>query len=373
MADISYSLVHPILPRKETIVKTTLIVAGMMFGLAIPVSGQDQAADAPRSAFVSDASYLIGTYQPKFGRHSPEEMAAAGKAFVESLGDKLRPRGALPLDDQERRKWTNLPSRPGDGGVRLGELNEEQLRAACDLMATLVSQAGYEEFVQIMLGDDQLLDGGRPQQGIGTVDFAVMVFGEPTPAGPWAFQLDGHHLGINITLEGEKYTFSPSFIGAQPEEFTVAGRKYRPFAGEVDDAYSLIGLLDDKQRIAAVIQPTRGAIRSGPGQDGNIPEPRGVACSSFDENQRKALLKLVDNWIEVMPPAHAAARHEELAREFDQMHFSWDGAINPRSDMSYCVQGPSLIIEFACQGRGDRPLDHLHSQYRDPTREYGGH
>jgi Protein of unknown function (DUF3500) len=357
-----------------------ILVGAVLCGSsAWPASGQQEGTDTPqepatptRPAFVSDASHFIGTYQPPFDRHTPEEMAAAGKAFVEALGDNLRPRGALSLDDPERSQWTNLPPRPDDGGVRLGELNDEQLKATCDLMATLLSRAGYEEFVQIMLGDDQLLNGGRRQQGIGTVDFAVMVFGEPSPTGPWAFQLDGHHLGINIAVEGKKYSLSPSFIGAQPEEFTVAGRKYRPFAGEVDDAYALIGLLDDKQRIAAVIQPNRGGLRAGPGQDGNVPEPRGVACSGFNEAQRTALFKLIENWIEVMPPEHAAARREELKGQVDQMHFSWDGAINPRSDMSYCVQGPALIIEFACQGRGDRPLDHLHSQYRDPTNEYGG-
>jgi hypothetical protein len=73
-----------------------------------------------------------------------------------------------------------------------------------------------------------------------------------------------------------------------------------------------------------------------------------------------------------LPRALAAERtKKQLMDEFPQMHFSWNGEIDPRSDMSYSIQGPSLIIEFACQGRGDRPLDHLHSMYRDPTHEYG--
>lgn len=340
---------------------------------AAPVLGQEPTPNpAPRTAFVSDASHFVGTYRPAFERHSSEDMAVAGQAFVAALGSELQPRGALPLDDTERREWTNLPPRPDAGGVRLGELNTAQLKAACDLMACLFSQAGYEKFVQIMLGDDQLL-GGRPQQGIGTVDFAVMVFGDPSPNEPWGFQLDGHHLGVNVTVEGDKYSLSPSFVGAQPEEFAIAGTRYRPFAGEVDDAYALIGLLDREQRLQAVVDNRRGSLRAGPGQDGMIPELQGVACSSFNQGQRAALVKLLDNWIAIMPLKLAAARREQLQREVDQMRFAWNGEIDPRSDMSYSVQGPTLILEFSCQGRGDRPLDHVHSQYRDPTNEYGGH
>lgn len=344
--------------------------------LSFLVAGQACAQDHPpapgqRADFVSDASFVVGTYAPPQDRHSPEQMSAAGQAFIAALDAKLRARGALALDDPERREWTNLPPQPNAGGVRLGEMNDVQLKATCDLIAALFSRSGYNKFCQIMLGDDQLLSGGRRQQGIGTVDFAVMVFGTPSPSGPWAFQLDGHHLGVNVTLHGEKIWLFPSFVGAQPEVFEIAGQKYRPFAGEVDDAYALIGLLNREQRIEAVTAPARGQIRTGPGQDGKVPDPTGVACSSFDEAQRAALAKLIANWIVILPPEHAAARTRQLKDEMSQMHFSWNGEIDPRSDMSYSIQGPTLIIEFACQGRGDRPLDHLHSMYRDPTNEYG--
>lgn len=336
------------------------------------VFAQQQPSRKPNeSDFVSDASYIVATFKPEFDRHSPEDLAAAASNFIESLDDQLRQEAALPLDDPERQKWTNLPRRPDDGGVCLGRLNETQIQKACQLMASLFSQEGYDKICQIMLGDDQLLNNGQPQQGFGTAEFAVMVFGKPSPNEPWAFQLDGHHLGVNVTVHGDEIFLSPSFVGAQPEEFTIAGQKFRPFAGEVDDAYALIGLLNDRQRNQAVLTKTRGGLRSGPGQDGVVPPIEGVECASFDEAQRDALFKLLGNWIHLLPPQHAAARMEELVKEIDQMHFSWNGEIDPRSDMSYAIQGPTLIIEFSCQGRGDRPLDHLHSIYRDPTREYG--
>lgn len=343
-----------------------------VFAIGLAAAQDERLTRLERSDFVSDASYFVGTHTPDFSPRTAEQLAEAGRAFIAALGDELRQRGALPIDDPERREWTNLPPRPDAGGVRLGELNEAQLKATCDLMAALFSRAGYEKFCQIMLGDDQLLDNGRPQQGFGTVDFAVMVFGQPSPDEPWAFQLDGHHLGVNITVRGAELFLSPSFVGAQPEEFTIGDRKYRPFAGEVDDAYGLIGLLSDPQRVQAVLTHERGGLRSGPGQDGIVPPAEGVECKSFDDTQQKALWKLIQNWVDILPPAQAASRMQQLRQELDQMRFSWNGQVDPRSDMSYAIQSPTLIIEFSCQGRGDRPLDHLHSIYRDPTREYGG-
>ncbi len=62
----------------------------------------------------------------------------------------------------------------------------------------------------------------------------------------------------------------------------------------------------------------------------------------------------------------------QLEKEIDQMSFAWNGPQAPGSDVSYYIQGPSLIIEYACQDLGGNPLQHHHTIYRDPTNEYGG-
>jgi hypothetical protein len=327
---------------------------------------------AKRSDFVSDASYVFATSISSAVDRTPEGMANAANAFLDSLDQTLRDRAALSLDDRERREWTNLPPQPGAGGIRLGELDEEQLVAARTLVASLFSEPGFRKVCEIMLGDDQLLENGRPRPGFGTVEYSIMVFGRPTATDPWAFQLDGHHLGVNVAIEGDRVSLSPSFVGAQPEKFEIAGHEFRPFAGEVDDALALIAQLADDQRIEAVTSAVPGEIQLGPGADGQSLEPRGARCRSFNDAQRKQLLKLIDNWVEFLPPANAAERMSKLTGEIDEMYFAWNGEIDPQNDMSYTVQGPSLIIEFSCQGRGPRPYDHLHSMYRDPTDEYGG-
>jgi len=345
----------------------TALTAGCLFIGATAASSHGQTA----SDFVSDASYVVGTYQPTSRDHSPQAMASAANAFLESLDDDLRQRAALALDHQERREWTNLPARAGAGGLRLGDCSDTQVKAFCDLMGTLFSEQGYHKMCSIMLADDQLLRGGRPRPGFGTEEFSVVVFGKPSPNGPWAFQLDGHHVGVNLAIQGSKLTMSPSFIGTQPEAFHIATKKYRPLAGEIDGAFQLVNSLDDAQRKQAIVKPKRGSIKTGPGNDANVPEPEGVSCATFSETQKEMLLSLIEEWVNDLPPEQAEQRLRKLRNEIDQTFFAWQGPTIAVSDVSYTIQGPSLIIEYACQNLGGNPLDHLHTMYRDPTNEYG--
>lgn len=325
-----------------------------------------------REDFVSEASHVVGMYQPPFGRNAPENQVEAAKTFLQTLDAKQRERVGHELGSPERRLWTNLPAPADAGGLRLGDMNEKQIKAVCDLMATLLSKQGYEKMRNIMLADDQLLREGKPRRGFGTENFSVVVFGSPSPTQPWGFQLDGHHVGVNVSMTGKAMTLSPSFIGTQPQSFSIAGKKYRPLTGEIDDAYKLVGSLNREQILQAVLRKKRGFIRVGPGNDGTIPPAKGVLCSSFNAEQRAVLIGLIGQWVNDLPEKQAQQRMEQLRQEIDQMRFSWNGPLQPGSDVSYYIQGPSLIIEYACQDLGGDPLEHLHSIYRDPTNEYGG-
>ena len=57
-----------------------------------------------------------------------------------------------------------------------------------------------------MLADDQLFEGGNPRPGFGTENFFVVLFGEPSATEPWGFQLDGHHLGLKLSMHGDERT-----------------------------------------------------------------------------------------------------------------------------------------------------------------------
>ncbi len=343
--------------------------------LCLMTSGQvvaqtNEIPEPQKDHYVSSASFVIGTFQPNSNEHTPAAMVAACNKFRDSLNAEQREKVSHDLRSPERREWTNLPAPPNAGGIRFGELTEDQVKLACQLMANLFSEQGYQKIRDIMLADDQLLGTGQPRAGFGTENFSIVIFGDPTEEGSWAFQIDGHHVGINVSINGNQLTISPSFIGTQPEAFEIAGKKFEPFAGETGDAYTLVGSLNDAQIKEAVLRPQRARIVTGPGTDGKVPPAKGVSCETFTEAQKKLLLKLIGNWVNDLPAEHATKRMRQIESELDQTKFSWNGNKQPGSDISYAIQGPSLIIEYACQDLGGNPLAHLHSMYRDPTNEY---
>jgi hypothetical protein len=320
------------------------------------------------------ASEVFATAKPAETDHSPKAMVAAAEGFIATLTPEQRKQLVLPLNDKERRIWTNVPPKADVGGLRLGDLNREQLESAANFLSTVMSTEGYTKSRDIMLADDLLLKSKEQAErrgGFGTANFWVVIFGTPSETKPWGVQLDGHHVANNLTIFGEKMSVSPAFIGTQPHRFKVGNKEVVPMEFETSMAYKLINSLDDAQREKAIVGKTRGRMVAGAGKDGFKPEPRGLMCKELNAQQRKTLLSLIELWVDDMPKPAAKARMAEIEAQLDQTSFAWHGPHEPGSDMSYHIYGPGVIIEYNGQDLGGDPLDHLHSIYRDPTNEYG--
>ncbi len=319
------------------------------------------------AGYVSEASRIVGTYSPEVLSHSATAMSNAGKAFLASLDESQRDKVVEELTSAERKKWTNLPQRSGNGGLALGKCNVEQMKAFCDFMATLLSKAGYDKMCHVMLADDQLLDGGNPRPGFGTEDFFVVLFGEPSATEPWGFQLDGHHLGLNLSIHGKKITLAPSHTGAQPVQFKIGDKVIRPLAAENDVAFKLVASLSEEQQRSAILSNQKGNLAAGPGKD-QIPTLKGVSCGTFTPSQLQLLEQLIDEWVGILPSEQAELRMKSLTEEFSKMRFGWRGGTSEGDAVYYSIQGPTLLIEYAAQ---DRQANHIHTIYRDPTNPYG--
>ena len=329
------------------------------------------------AGYESRAGSVLGTYRPAPPDRSPQTMARAAAQFLDSLNEAQRRSAHHDLASPERRRWTNAPVRGEAGGVALGELNGIQLRAFSDLLVALLSAKGYRKVRDVMLGDDlRATIDGKPNEGVGIGAFRFVVFGNPSAASRWAVQLDGHHVALNVTLDGDSYSLSPSFIGTYPQVFSVAGVKLRPLGAETDLAHELAASLTPEQRALAVIGDRRGALRVGPGRDGVVPEPVGIPGRLLTGAQKEKLLALASQWFDLMPPDHARARKERFVDRLDETRFAWSGPLAAGSDVSWSIQGPSVVIEYANDARGGadvgNPVDHVHTVYRDPDRDYGG-
>ena len=329
------------------------------------------------AGYASRAGAVLGIYRPAPPDRSPQTMARAAVRFLGSLDAAQRRSARYGLASSERRRWTNAPVRGPAGGVALGDLGDDQLRAFSDLLAALLSAKGYGKVRDVMLGDDlRATVDGEPNEGVGIGAFRFAVFGDPSPASRWAVQLDGHHVALNVTLDGDAYSLSPSFIGTYPQAFAVAGAELRPLGAETDLAHELAISLTPEQRALAVIGERRGALRVGPGRDGVVPEPVGIPGRLLDEAQKEKLLALTSQWFDLMPADHARAHKARFLDGLAETRFAWSGPLAAGSDVSWAIQGPSIVIEYANDARGGadagNPADHVHTVYRDLERDYGG-
>lgn len=326
----------------------------------------------PNGSYPSLPSKILSNYTPKItSKKTPKSFAKSANLFLASLSKELRAQAALPFDSSEKAKWTNVPPRGPQGGVRLGDLNESQIEAALNLLGTVLSEQGYSKARNIPLADDQLLNNGKRRPGFGAEDYWLAIFGKPSPNKPWGLQFDGHHIAINLAFHGKRMSMSPTFIGTQPREFKLGKDTVVPMLHEAPLGLKLYNSLNDAQKKDALIGNKRANLIAAAGKDGFIPKSIGVSCKNFNKAQRKALLDVIQAYVGDLPESYNKHRIDELSSEIDKMSFSWWGPTLKNGDSSYRIQGPTIIIEYAGQDLGGDPHNHLHSMYRDPTNEYG--
>ena len=327
---------------------------------------------APAGKHPSLPSKILSTYTPELNnKYTAEAMAGSARVFLDSLTKDLRKQASLPYDSPEKAIWTNVPPRGPQGGVRLGDLDEAQLKKACDLLAAVLSPQGYGKARNIPLADDRLLRNGKRRPGFGAEDYWLAIFGNPSPSTAWGLQFDGHHLAINLAFHGTNMSMSPTFIGTQPRSFQLDQKNIIPMADESPVALKLMLSLTDAQKKQAIVNTRRTNLITAAGKDGFVPKKSGLPCKQLTEGQRKTLLTLIGAYSGDMPKPFSEHRIRALSAEINQMRFSWGGPVKKGGDFSYRLQGPTLIIEYAGQDLGGDPHNHLHSMYRDPTNEYG--
>jgi hypothetical protein len=188
-------------------------------------------------------------------------------------------------------------------------------------------------------------------------------------------QFGGHHLAVNVTIDGARGILTPTLTGAQPALFTSNGRTVRPLGGESDKALALLNSLDPNQKKQAILSYKVADLVLGPGEDGKTIQPEGLKASAMNETQKAALLDLVSEWSGIVHESAATARMAELKAGINDTWFAWSGPATapPGTNITayYRIQGPHLVIEYAPQPLGGDLSQHVHTMYRDPTNDYG--
>jgi hypothetical protein len=353
---------------------------------------------------------------------STSTIVAAAKTFLSTLSDSQRSNVLYSFTDEaQRKRWSNFPTSVFKrGGLRLGDLNEEQRKAALAVVAAALSPMGYEKAMQIVEGEEILKttdtgpggppgrnrrgpggpngprgqggpggfngpggpggpdargpNGGRGPGGpamFGKDNYYISFLGQPSSDQPWMIQFGGHHLGLNVTLVGNQSTVAPSHTGAQPAIYELEGKTIRPLGRESDKAFALLSSMDAEQKKQAILGFEIQDLVLGPGRDGETIQPEGIKASALTEEQQQMLLDLVSEWTGILNEKAAALKLAEAKQHMSETWFAWSGPTDRGKAAYFRIQGPTVFIEYAPQTLGGDTSKHIHTIYRDPANDYG--
>jgi len=199
-------------------------------------------------------------------------------------------------------------------------------------------------------------------------EYYIALLGAPSDRTPWMIQFGGHHLAINVIVVGPSNVMTPSLPAAQPTSYTLNGRTIRPLGQENDKAFALINALTPAQQKEAILTYEVRDLVLGPGEDGKVIQPEGIAGSALTPAQQSMLLDVAHEWVGILNDEAANAKMAELKANLPRTFLAWSGSTKNGELAYYRIQGPTVVIEYAPQ-QGD--LTHIHTIYRDPTNDYG--
>src|SRR5687768_445080 len=237
------------------------------------------------------------------------DLAAAMRAAVRGLVDRLdteqRRQLVFSFDGDMHKRWTYLPGqRPG---LQLGDLSDEQLESAFDLLRLVHSVRGWSDTQLVIRIEAVRRELSLQQAGRTGVDpyrslpYWLVVLGDPTSTDPWAWRINGHHLLAQATVVGDQVNGVPHFFGAEPAtvlEGPHAGLRALP--REEDLARELmLALQEDQRRMARIAVKAPADIASRWDPVAALPEePRGIPYARLDRLQRELFVSLLRQYLD---------------------------------------------------------------------------
>lgn len=303
-----------------------------------------------------------------------DRILSAAQAFLATLDDAQRAALIFPANDEpQRNRWSNFPTGIfARQGLRLGDLTPPQHAAVDALLAASLSLDGYRKIHEIVDGDEILRKSERAGRLLfGAAEYYLSFVGSPSATEPWTLQFGGHHLALNLTIDGAKKIITPSHTAAQPAKYTLNGKTIRPLGQESDRAFALIAALDETQRKDAIIGARFRDLVLGPGHGGRKIQPEGVRASALTADQQALLVELARCWVGLVKADSADAKLAEFKANFADTYFAWSGPTAPGAAAYFRIHSPTVFIEYAPQSMGGDATNHIHTIYRDPQHDTG--
>lgn len=310
-----------------------------------------------------------------------EAIRNASAEFLESLSSEQKEQTVFGMDDKERRAWSNLPATMFKReGISFKEMSPTQRRRAHKMLQSALSSQGYLKTSGIMHLDEILkglveLPPGEPTM-FGHDLYWISIFGNPAEDLAWGWQLDGHHLALNISVVGNEVAVRPAFMGSDPATIldgTFAG--WNVLVAEDEKGKRLFESLNEKQRDKAVITGKAPLdVITGPAHGNRLGDPSGLRASNLDPAQQRLFMDLLSEYVHNYKHNIARVQMDRILKSgLDKIYFTWAGT-RKNEPYYYRIHGPTVIVEFNNQyppGQSSGPINHVHTVFREPGNDYG--
>jgi hypothetical protein len=296
-------------------------------------------------------------------------MEALARAWLDGLS---RDQAVLALHPFEaRRDWHFVPrARPG---LALRGMDPSQAAACWRLVDSVLSAAGSAKARNVLALEPILGAIERRPSHRDPGNYALAIFGEPSPAAPWAWRFEGHHLSLTVTaVPGEGTAVTPAFFGANPavvppghaQAGTEAHEVERQLAFEL--IQSLAGAAFERCRIA--VDAPRD-ILTMPGAERRLVRPDGLPFAALADGQKALAWRLVQAFLRHLEEARQAASLAQITEAgLERLHFAWAGSTTLGRPHYFRLHGPSTVIEYDNVQNG---ANHVHTVWHEPDDVFG--
>jgi len=286
-----------------------------------------------------------------------DELVAAAVRALEALWDDQRAAVVRPLDSPDWRGWSNPEFVFHRNGVRLEDVTEAQAEALLDIVRASLSPRGWAMVDEAMRLNGFLGDLVGLPQIMNDRSYWFALFGTPSAAEPWGWQLYGHHVALNFVAAGGRHVIAPVFLGGEP---AVADHRAPLFAARETLAIELASSFTAPQRAIAVVydsvldpampegrlHPADERHVAGAFRDNRIVPYEGIPAAALDGAQRGVLRRIVEDILVLYRDDQRAVALAEFDAHLEHTHVAWYGATDGSTPFYLRVHSPVILAEL---------------------------
>ena len=309
--------------------------------------------------------YYLGNVVPNLFDISDERFPIASavdaaEQFLHLASKEQREKVMHPLDSSNWRAWSNPEMYVNQFGLRLEELDEKLILAIFGILKASLSPEGFEKALAAMRINHFLGELLGAPGVLNKYSYNFLLFGQPSESTAWGWSLYGHHLCLNVFIQGTQVVLTPTFTGAEPNcidsgpykgtrilypEEELGLRLMQSLRPELQKQVQVYEKMHDEKMPSGRWNRHDQRHMCGAFQDNRIVPYEGAKI--FDgPAELSLLLEIVEQFVLYLPASPRQKRLDDVARHAAETYFCWIGGYGDQDPFYYRIQSPVIICEF---------------------------